>query len=933
MIEENEILLPKKKENKINFNKPKDIEENLYNLLLNNIKFIEEKSWYWDTTDEFFSFNLPPTIFTEKIKLSPNKNYINENIQYENNIIIGQKLSENQLNQIWENGKFTIPSNKKIPYEWQLSLWTVKGINNIFISWISNMSISYYFIYHIKSRFTFSNYKNFVVSFPSSFYSLYVSLKKLGNHIFGLPSFINNEYQLKEIIKKEQLMNFINNHPEINIKLFVHKFNRILYSIDNNFMNIWSKKEIELKTEYYAQDMTKNEVLTQIEKDKKESYIKYLNENNDLQNLIETYNDLMDYLYSDQIIQEKKYEMDKEYKKRINEYDKELKETNYIKYNVYGWRKEKENKYEEELKKELNQNMKNKIQNEINQYHNPSLIYENYNLNEMTFEQRLNELKSQREKIPKYTNSVYRICLRPYEIITNNRDNIVYYELKKYEEYKSTSKYPFWRFYLFFIKYFVYIWNISHFLLKTGFNSSIGLKALFYYTFFTDTEINSTTGEIYDYNEAYTYRKTLNNIWLSICNSRNEFEESPDTGLFGKSFYRILNLIYNYFIMLILVGGCVFIFYPIVIIVCFILSIVLFLCSPILGLIGIIMEYLFNLLIYDSKTKNSFFPLIVIIFYNLLFRFIFQFILCIIFLIFQPILSLIILIFAQIRYCFRRGYDYIMYYIIKWIAKVPETDTCIAWKISGPSLFINRYSDINNSDIICLCIGKIEEMVLNDFYDNVNDKLDEPNKNIQKNINSFYSLINMTYNTDHRIYSSINFYKRKLTEQINERKKLYPVIDNEYGNPVKFTSKRLFLVKGLITKYLIEFSKVNDIDFIYKKHIEFGGKIEKITDYLLEKIFGDQIMETLEEYDEIVYLAPQSKTVLDNIAKKIFEDPYYQDKKIVEDRSNKKKEEIVDFPQFSTFTNIFHNNSPITLNLNLLTIQERRNLLGIEYLE
>ena len=49
MIEENEILLPKKKENKINFIKPKKIEENLLNLLLNNIKFIEDKSWYRDT--------------------------------------------------------------------------------------------------------------------------------------------------------------------------------------------------------------------------------------------------------------------------------------------------------------------------------------------------------------------------------------------------------------------------------------------------------------------------------------------------------------------------------------------------------------------------------------------------------------------------------------------------------------------------------------------------------------------------------------------------------------------------------------------------------------------------------------------------------------------------------------------------------------------
>ena len=934
MIEENEILLPKKKENKINFIKPKKIEENLLNLLLNNIKFIEDKSWYWDTTDENFTFNLPPTIFTEKIKLSPNNNYKNENIEYEDNNIIGQKLSENQLNEIWENGKFTIPSNKKIPYEWQLSLWTVKGINNIFISWISNMSISYYFIYHIKSRFSYSNYKEFIISFPSSFYNLYISLWKLGDHFFGLPSFINNEYELTQIIRKEQLMNFINNHPEINIKLFVHKFNKILFTIDNTFYNLWSKKEIELKTEYYSQDMSKNEVLTQIEKDKKEAYIKFLNENNEFQNFIQTYNDLMEYLYSDQIIQEKKYEMDKEYKKKTIEYDNKLKEINYIKYNVNSWRIEKEKKYEEELQKELIQNMNNKIKNEINKYNNPYLIYENHNLNEINFNNRLNELKSQTEKIPKYINSIYRICIRPYEIIRNRRDNnSFYYELKKYEKYEITSKYPFWRFYLFFIKYFVYIWNISYFLLKKGYNSSIGLKALFYYTFYTDTDINYTTGVIYDINEAYTYRKTLNNIWLSICKSRIEFEESPDTGLFGKTFYRILNLIYNYFIMLIIIGGIVFIFYPIVIIICFIMSIILFFCSPILSLIGIIFEYLFNLLIYDTKGKNSFFPFIITIFYNLLFKFIFQFILCILFLILQPILSFIILIFAQIRFCLRKGYDYIMYYIIKWIAKVPETDTYIAWKINGPSLFRNRYSDINNSDIICLCIGKIEEMVLNDFYNKVNDKLDEPNNNIQNNINSIYSLINLRYNSDNRIISSINFYKRKLTEQINERKKLYPVIENDYQFSVKFTSKRLFLVKGLITKYLIEFSKVNDIDFIYKKHIEFGGKIDNITDYLLKQIFGNEIMETLEEYDEIVYLRSQNKTVLDNIAIKIFEDPYYQDKKIVEDRSNKKKDEIIDFPKFSDFTNIFQNESPITLNLNSLTIEERRNLLGIEYLD
>ena len=91
-------------------------------------------------------------------------------------------------------------------------------------------------------------------------------------------------------------------------------------------------------------------------------------------------------------------------------------------------------------------------------------------------------------------------------------------------------------------------------------------------------------------------------------------------------------------------------------------------------------------------------------------------------------------------------------------------------------------------------------------------------------------------------------------------------------------------------------------------------------------------MESLEDYDEIVYLVPQSKTVLDSIAKKIFEDPYYQDKMFVEDRKQKEKEEIVDFPEFSFFSHIFdnYNDNKITLNLSSLTFEERRNLLGIE---
>ena len=931
MLNENEIILPKKIGMKINFSPPQNMAQDLLNLLLSNKKFIEDNTWYWDITDENFSFNLPPTIFTQKINYYPNKNYENEDVNYEDNYIRGEKLSESQLDSIWKTGKFQIPSNKKIPYEWQLSLFTVKGIERINKSYILDMSYAYYFIYHIKSRFDYKNYKRFNCSFPSAFYSFYRSVWKFLNLIIGLPYFLNNDDLIRQKIRKEQLMNFIHNHPEINLRLFIHDTSQLFQKIDNIFQNYWEKKLIEIKTDYYSQDMTENEILTKINQDEKDEYMKFINQNEDFQHALQTYNDLMDYLSSDEIIKKKEHEKEKEMQKRIKEYDNKLKEENYIRYEVSSWKEEMENKYENNLNKELTTTMKNEIQNEINIYNIPHLIYTHHIENENNFEERFKELQKEEVKQPRKILSIYRRCTRPYEVIqTRQYDDSIRYSFKYYEQYDVTTHYIFWRFYLFFIKYFLNIWNYNFFFIKTAFNSSVSLKALFYYTFFTDSDINYETGEIYDCNEAYTYRKTLNNILISIKESRASFEELPDTGFFGKSFTRILNLIYNYFLKLIVLGLLVFILYPIVIICTFILCMICVLISPVIAFISIFLEFLFNSLIYDNKSDYHCLPFFIILIYKFCIRCVFQFILALIFLIFQPIISLVIFLYAQIRFCLRKFYDFIMFYIIKWLAKIPETDTCIAWKVSGPSLFRNRYTDINNSDIISLCIGKIEEMVLNDFNDKVENLLSEPNRNISNKINSVYSSINLSYNNDWRINESINFFKRKLNKQITERRDLYPCIENAYS--VKFTKKRLILVKNLITKYLIEFSKVNDINFIYKRHIEFGGKIEKITDYLLTKIFGNNIMESLEDYDEIVYLVPQSKTVLDSIAKKIFEDPYYQDKMFVEDRKHKEKEEIVDFPVFSFFSHIFeqYNDNKIILNLSSLTFEERRNLLGIE---
>ncbi len=68
----------------------------------------------------------------------------------------------------------------------------------------------------------------------------------------------------------------------------------------------------------------------------------------------------------------------------------------------------------------------------------------------------------------------------------------------------------------------------------------------------------------------------LSNVCDGMRSSRREFEDSPDTGFFGKNCARLCNLIEVYFFRLIIVGIIgVLIIMPILIIINFTISIVL----------------------------------------------------------------------------------------------------------------------------------------------------------------------------------------------------------------------------------------------------------------------------------------------------------------------------------------------------------------------
>ena len=100
-----EYKLPKKQKLEFDFDfhdstiKIADKEQNILKI---NKEYMESKLWYWKL-DDFFKFDLPPTIFTEKKIIDSGKSYqyANRGATYENPSIIGKRFSSKILKEIW----------------------------------------------------------------------------------------------------------------------------------------------------------------------------------------------------------------------------------------------------------------------------------------------------------------------------------------------------------------------------------------------------------------------------------------------------------------------------------------------------------------------------------------------------------------------------------------------------------------------------------------------------------------------------------------------------------------------------------------------------------------------------------------------------------------------------------------------------------------
>ena len=242
------------------------------------------------------------------------------------------------------------------------------------------------------------------------------------------------------------------------------------------------------------------------------------------------------------------------------------------------------------------------------------------------------------------------------------------------------------------------------FFLLIPFVSAFSFRALFSIAPYYPAKKVNSSGQLetdYSRDKKLTFISRIGAIWKHVSTSRDRFENTPDKGLLGKSFTRILNVIWNYVIK----GFCgtllLILIYPALCVLVSVSSIVLGILTPVWYPIISLLTHLGFVIIFDWElcgkrgTCKSFFPILRILLKFLICGLLSPVLALFTALVFCPVSSICITLFAFIRKCFRKTWDGFMFYaILKPMAKVPANDTFIARRTAGPGLASNHFYQI-----------------------------------------------------------------------------------------------------------------------------------------------------------------------------------------------------------------------------------------------
>ena len=846
----------------------KEGEEKIINLITD---YLKSENFEWKASEsKDYKFQLPKTAFNEAKQFNI-VNYNDEEVVYEDNE--NQVLSEQNLHDIALKGEFSIKSSKQKEYVWKLSTWLMQGSENRFKNWERDMSIAfemfYYYKYRFNSKFKYANLYRVIKNF-------YYTLRDFSRLIFGTP-FIkeNNEVYSNKVYGDyyEKLLKEV----ELNTEAYYPNAHKILGNIQTDFNEEWKntkyiyeeefkrdetlddstrkikliEKRLEKLIEYFTNHKEFNSETGKIKKEIQEVVIKLIKARHILLQIDNEHYNKVDLM-----------------KKKLME---EIKEKHSIKSRINPWLNKAYFTEEKIRILELENERKVEILAKFKDYPLELQMITSWEDFEKQRPSIIKALREESEVIPRRTFRYYFSYCTP--IVEKNEYEDMETKQKKFSYYLKynkninvfTSNY-FWRWSRMFYWQILMIWEVLIWYKKANFQSSVGISALWGTEIENYRTVNSSTGEVtIQYNEwsfPNSYKKLGN--WIS--ESRENFLKNKDTNFFGPSFGNFINVLENYFFKAVVLGFLNTVFYPIVILLWTVLSFVLMILGIIASTLIIIIVSLFNILIWDTDYPGRFscniFPLFVLIVWRIgiciIFSFLFFVFLCLI----QFFWGIFMFLFSFIRFISRRIYDAFTYSIITCLAKVPKTDSSVAWKIKGPGINRGSFYRISIEDALTLLRSQLEKNHLEYYKQKMNETIDSPIKFISKFNDRVMSRVYCNMSVNNSCTKTCSNLKMSLEKQINERHKIFP---NSCYN-LKFTEEDLevFLIasQDLIKDY-VEEEKLHK--WIWKHYMITENSWDLLTEKILQKCFGENILENIDDGVEMIESKQKDKEIANAI--------------------------------------------------------------------
>ena len=499
-----------------------------------------------------------------------------------------------------------------------------------------------------------------------------------------------------------------------------------------------------------------------------------------------------------------------------------------------------------------------------------------------------------------------------------------FYYLTKMSKFRIRSVGFFYKFPKVILGYFVKLFRIYIWIFRYIWDGKFGIRGLFSCgDYYRDWNVDRDTGILSKTRDkTRPFIRKFIGVIHGIQKSRKRFENSPDTGLFGKGCGRFCNILECYLVRLIIVGVFgILIIHPIINIITIISLFIVSITAIVWFVLVDVSCFVYKVLIYDYKSTSRqirymyirsefyeygigrfimpyrYFPILRLLF-DLFVNVVLQLLLVAATITLNPILSLLNLIFSVLGYIIVNIMNWMFFrLILTCCARVPSSDSSFARRISGPGISRDFYCSLEPRHVSLLIISTLERIELDQLVIETKHIINAPKRHLEARMQkALGGVVDDPLSSDilRRPYKNLNFLTDSLEFRVNERKKLLPQI---YGglHTIRFTDEGLDRILHMTQSIIEEVIEEKEMDrYIWKKYDLKPGMIKRLSRTILKEIFTSTVLESVEKVDHVKKVKYSSTKVSHYLNSVVMEEKRKKRKKIVARKKRDMVSENVD---------------------------------------